>query len=68
MTISREAGFIVFQCDGKRCAEIFESEEKQFEPALEFFKDESGWAMRKIKDEWFHVCPDCLEKEHGLVL
>lgn len=68
MTISREQGFIVFQCDAKRCSEIFETEEKHFEAALDLFKEESGWAMRKIGNEWQHVCADCQENEIGLAL
>lgn len=67
MTISRECGIIVFQCDGKRCPEIFDSGERDFNIALEDFK-KTDWTIRNINGEWFHICPDCQEAENALAL
>lgn len=68
MTISREQGLVVFQCDGKRCAEILETDTSDFYSALDILHEESDWATRKIKGEWMHVCPDCQEAENALAL
>lgn len=67
MTISREQGLVVFQCDGKRCAEVFETNDHDFPTALEIFQ-ESNWNTRKVNNQWMHVCPDCQEAENGLAL
>lgn len=67
MTVSREQGIVVFQCDGKRCAEIYEADTKDFNEALNEFR-ETGWVTRKIGNDWLHVCPDCQEVENGLAL
>lgn len=68
MTISREQGLIVFQCDGKRCAEVLETDTGDFFAALAIFDEESEWVRRKVNNEWMHVCLNCQEVENGLAL
>lgn len=67
MAIERDAGLIVFLCDAKHCHEICRTEERDFSEALVFMEEE-GWSSRRIANEWVHICSDCLEIEHGLVL
>lgn len=65
--IERERGYIIFHCDGKRCAETLEADTGDFREALEAL-DEAGWVARRKAAEWLHVCDSCLEVEHGLAL
>lgn len=60
MTIDRERfdGPIVFHCDGKRCAEVDETHCSDFSSALSKVKSH-GWTVRKVGDEWQHICRDC---------
>lgn len=53
---------IVFHCDGKRCAEVLETETTDFDGAREILADED-WQTRMINNEWLHVCPICQEQE-----
>lgn len=63
MTISRDRGNIYFECDGKRCANTFVTEESGFPAAHELLK-EAGWKTTKQGGEWLHICDDCQEQEH----
>lgn len=63
MTISRDRGNIYFECDGKRCANIFETEESGFPAAHELLK-EAGWKTTNEGGVWKHICDDCQEMEH----
>lgn len=60
MTVSRE-GYdkeIVFHCDGKRCAEIVETESTDFKHALAVVRDE-GWLYEKEGQGFKHYCSCC---------
>lgn len=67
MTVERQYGVVNFCCDGKRCAQVYETEHNNFMEALEELK-EADWSVRNIKGEWLHVCPDCQEAENALAL
>lgn len=60
MAIDRERfnGPIIFMCDGPRCHEANETHCENFAGALAKAKSH-GWAVRKVGDEWQHLCPDC---------
>ena len=60
MTIERERydGPITFLCDGDRCHEFDETHCENFAGALAKAKAH-GWVVRKVGDEWQHLCPDC---------
>lgn len=58
MALSRDRDKeIYFECDGKRCAEVLETNCFDFESALEKLEEE-GWTYRKTADGWKHYCPD----------
>lgn len=54
--LTRIAGNIVFECD--RCADILDTEEKDFGDALGVMRD-SGWKAEKIGQDWSHSCDAC---------
>ena len=62
MTISRQGGKIFFECDGKRCANVCETDEITFTPAHEAMKAQ-GWQTRREAGDWVHICDDCIEAE-----
>lgn len=58
--IDRDHGYISFICDGDRCFECFETDERDWDKALAAFKAEwPKWHMTKEGDEWHHYCQDC---------
>lgn len=59
MTITREGREknIVFQCDGKRCANVCDSQLDDFQDALLEAQDK-GWSFRREDGVWKHYCPD----------
>lgn len=62
MTMTRQYDKCVFQCDATHCHDTFETGESLFELAL-ILAQEDGWASRKMKSEWLHLCPDCHASE-----
>ena len=60
MSIEREHfnGPITFLCDGARCNEFDETHCENFGGALAKVKSH-GWQVRKVGNEWQHICPDC---------
>ena len=56
MSIIRNHGFIVFECDD--CGETLETGVKEFYLAPEAAKQE-GWDISKANGEWIHRCPEC---------
>jgi len=58
LTVSREQGFIYFECDAKGgCPEVCETQTKSFEEALDIMTTE-GWSIIKDGNVWKHFCPD----------
>lgn len=57
MSIIREAGAIVFECDGG-CGARVETDEKGFEEALAVFQTGEGedWLVTKASGDWEHYC------------
>lgn len=55
--LNREAGEIVFICDG--CNDALETGERDFDDALAVFRDNPGWQVRRQGNDWQHYCPDC---------
>ena len=60
MTVHRSYNEIEFHCDG--CHEVFESQTKDFEEAVELLQ-EADWATRKTGKDFLHICPDCIKAE-----
>lgn len=58
MTITRDGGEIVFNCDS--CPEFVETGEEDFQEAFALAKRD-GWRARKEGAEWVHDCPSCAE-------
>lgn len=58
MTILRNFGEVVFHCDGQGCHEVFETENRNWQVALELFQA-SDWIVRFIAGQAAHICPDC---------
>ena len=60
MSLTRDKGLIVFQCD--ECHDTLETETKSFQGALDLLKAEKGWEMRKLGSYWYHFCSSaCLK-------
>lgn len=59
MTIDRQHGDIVFECDG--CGETLETAQADFGAAFNFVKRE-GWRAKKIGNVWSHYCDACNEE------
>lgn len=57
--LSRETNrHIYFECDGKRCSEIIETETSDFHEAREQLQA-ARWVTRKgAADAWEHFCPE----------
>ena len=56
MSITRDRGMVVFQCD--ECREILETETYEFFVAREEMM-RKGWKAEKFCADWRHICPDC---------
>ena len=61
MSLDRAGSLIYFECDGKRCPEVFETETYDFQDAKDRL-GEAGWMTRHIGGTWQHFCPDCKEE------
>lgn len=53
MSVTRDYGDVVFECD--TCGEIIETHTDDFMDALSFAKGE-GWIVSKDGDDWVHFC------------
>jgi hypothetical protein len=62
MTIQRSYGEVEFHCDGTGCHEVFETETRDWETALELYRA-SDWTTRRVGEDFLHICPDCLQAE-----
>jgi Fe2+ or Zn2+ uptake regulation protein len=59
MSISTNDDITTLECD--ICGEY--EEFFDFEQALDFKKDKSNnWKCKKIDDEWYDACPDCIDE------
>lgn len=56
MSLHREGGKIVFECD--ECEDTEETETSDFEEARDHIRAE-GWTTRKVGDDWVHRCRGC---------
>lgn len=58
MTLSRQYGLVVFECDD--CGDALETETRDFHEALERLREE-GWRTLpgRTDHEWRHKCGTC---------
>ena len=60
MTLEKDTFGFVMECDS--CSNYISLDtDEWFQEAIAMAKD-YGWKIRKIDDEWVHVCPVCVEK------
>jgi hypothetical protein len=57
MTIDRQKGNIVFECNG--CHEVLETDTANWDTAMNLLHREH-WRARKKGDEWHHYCDKCI--------
>ena len=60
MSITKDRGNIVFECDC--CSETLDTEEKDFEDAMRTAKD-NGFKAICIYGEWKHICSKECEED-----
>jgi hypothetical protein len=58
MTVDRQYGRIIFECD--RCSDPYETPDRHFDKAIARIKDE-GWLVTKDGEMWVHICPNCID-------
>jgi hypothetical protein len=58
MSITRDHGMVVFECDTEQCCETLETGRYDFADAVNELS-EKGWKTCKVGDAWEHTCPDC---------
>jgi hypothetical protein len=58
MSITRDYGEIVFECDSPNCLEFIETEAENWEVAKATF-DRAGWMATNMRGTWEHYCYDC---------
>lgn len=61
--IEREGSGYILRCD--YCSNYVDDLE-DFARAVEY-KKANGWVSNKIDNEWFDMCPECLEKGDKLL-
>lgn len=61
MSITRDKGLIVFQCDN--CHDTLETETNSFQGARDLLKATKGWFARKLGKDWYHFCDDSCHQE-----
>lgn len=59
MTMDRQHGDIVFECD--TCENVLETKQADFSSAWNMAQRE-GWKSRKVDGNWVHFC--CEEHSH----
>lgn len=52
MSLTKDKGLIVFQCD--ECHDTLETETNSFQEALDLLKATRGWQARKLGRDWYH--------------
>lgn len=58
MSMTRDYGEIVFECDSDNCLEHIETGTEQWENAKQVF-DRAGWRAVHMHGTWEHYCPTC---------
>lgn len=58
--IHRDNGELVAECTD--CGEDYNGGTLEWNEFIAELKD-VGWQIRKVDDEWEHLCPDCREEE-----
>jgi hypothetical protein len=60
MSLTKDHGDIVFQCDGKGCRETLETSTSNFDSARNVLT-RNKWRPKKdpATDVWLHFCTDC---------
>jgi hypothetical protein len=58
MSITRDYGQLVFECDAPDCLEVLETESETWEIAKSKF-DKAGWQSKHFAGDWWHYCPEC---------
>ena len=54
-------GPVTFECDV--CGNTLDTGEEDFRDAINALKEEAGWTLKKIKDDWLHLCSfDCTKQ------
>lgn len=59
MTIHRDRGDIVIECDVGTCPNTFTLNDSDFHLTWNAAKRD-GWETKKIAGEWLHACPGCI--------
>lgn len=57
MTVDRQKGNVVFECDA--CNETLETKTSNFSAAMNLLHHE-GWKARREDGEWVHYCDKCI--------
>lgn len=60
MSITRDFGMLVFECNGPDCVESLETDTEDWDEAKDLFDDEE-WQARRVANQWFHYCKACKE-------
>lgn len=58
MSITRDHGLIVFECDDPVCFEMLETDLETWEVAKSKF-DKAGWQAKHFAGQWWHYCNEC---------
>lgn len=58
MSITRDRGMVVFECDSAGCHEALDTGRYDFSDAVTEM-NEKGWRSRKDGEAWKHTCPSC---------
>jgi hypothetical protein len=58
MSITRDYGEVVFECDSPDCLETLETGSETWEVAKGKF-DRAGWQAKHFAGQWFHYCDEC---------
>ena len=60
MSIDRIHGRVVLCCDSPGCHETLETDQRDFDLAIEVMRSERWRSERdRSSGEWCHFCPDC---------
>lgn len=57
MTIRRDYGKVVFECD--KCDEEYTLDDGDFDLTYQAAKRD-GWETKKFGRDWLHACPRCM--------
>lgn len=58
MSITRDYGEVVFECDSPNCVGSLETGVESFEVALSKLR-QAGWQEDFFQGNWRHYCKDC---------